>query len=936
MKQTLTWIAIVLALFGAAACATTGGGDAVAPGTIEMEGNPKMPLVLKALDQLKPADNEAVLFYYRPDGNYEPWGFWLWRFGDGDGSKNWDITKNIKVIEVDGNKIGYLRFKLDGSDLGEQPIVNPAGEFAFIRRPDSGWEGQTPDFVWNTKLKGRFVVYFEGAKEPDPAVSYKPQIKSAAAVDRADEIVLELSGRHALGLEPSPMGFEIVPLEGSGPTVAVVDALPAANRNNRRANYTNRVILKLANELPPGIPLAVRHPEYFAPQRIDTSALVSILADRTIPPRDLELGALYDAAAKSVTFRVWSPFASSVKARLWTRSVAVTGPNTPPDFTIDLTVDRSTGVWSGSFNQRDPDGLFYDYLVATAEGTKPALDPYAKSMDAYLNEGGVGRGAIVDLTKTEPQGGWQGHVDYKLEHRVDAVIYEIHVRDLTIAPDSGVTPNLKGTYLGFIEKLDFLKSLGITHIQLLPVQNFYYTNETNRNYENAGTTSNNNYNWGYDPHSYFAPEGWFATNPADPYVRIRELKTLIREIHKRGMGVILDVVYNHIGNTQVLENLVPGYYLRRNPNGTFTSMSGVGNDIASNRAMARRLIQDSLIYWVKEYKVDGFRFDLMGLIDADTILGAYNETIKIAGKEDILYQGEGWKMFRKEMDPTFVPLDQNYMTKTDVVSVFNDEIRNLLKGGGFNDTRRAWLTGGRASVSEIISNLMGFPVKGYTADQPGDSMLYVSAHDNMTLADNIAHNTPLDNTTAEGRSEIAARAKLANLLILTGQGIAFLHGGCERGRSKPNVGMKNRSEVHGAFVHNSYDSSDNINQFPWTIPAEYQAMDQWVRGVIALRQANRAFRLRTADVVRQSVRPINQEAPTSLSYSISHEGRQWFILANASKEEATFNLGTDLAGAQVLVDRSRAGNQPIPAPDGVAISGTTVKLAGLTGAVIRK
>lgn len=930
-------VAAILAALLVLSCSTTPGGkDFAEPGTIEQEGNPRMPLVLQALQNLAPAEDEVVLFYFRDDGNYEPYGFWLWRFGDGDGAKNWDITKNIRVTEAGGKKIGYLRFKLDGSDMGEQPIVNRDGEFGFIRRQDSGWEGQTPDFVWNTKLKGRFVVFFEGAKEPEPAVPYKPQIKSAAAVDRADEIVLELSGRHALGLEPNAMGFEVVTLEGLRPAVRVVDALPAADRTNRRANYTNRVILKLESELPAGIPLAVRHPEYFAPQRIDTSALVSILGDRTVPPRDLELGALYDPAAKSVTFRVWSPFASRVTARLWTRSVTVTGPNTPPDFTVELVKDQATGVWSGVFNQRDPDGLFYDYLVATAEGTRPALDPYAKSMDAYMNEGGVGRGAIVDLSKSDPPGGWQGAEDYRLEHRVDAVIYEIHVRDLTIAPDSGVTPNLKGTYLGFIEKLDFLKSLGITHIQLLPVQNFYYTDETNRRYEDAGTTSNNNYNWGYDPHSYFAPEGWYATNPADPYARIRELKTLIREIHKRGMGVIIDVVYNHIGNTQILEHLVPGYYLRRNPNGTFTSMSGVGNDIASNRAMARRLIQDSLLYWVKEFKVDGFRFDLMGLIDADTILGAYEQIVKLPNKEDILFQGEGWKMFRKEVDPTVVPLDQNFMTRTDVVSVFNDEIRNLLKGGGFNDTRRAWLTGGRASVSEIISNLMGFPVRNYQADQPGDSMLYVSAHDNMTLADNIAYNTPLDNTTPAGRAEIAARAKLANLLILTGQGIAFLHAGCERGRTKPNVGMRNRSEVHGAFVHNSYDSSDNINQFPWTIPPEYQAMDRWVRGVIALRQANRAFRLRTADAVRQAVRPIAQQAPTSLSYTISHEGRQWFILANASKDEAILDLGVDLSGAQVLVDRSNAGVNPIATPDGVVLSGTSVRLAGLTGAVLRK
>lgn len=938
MKRTKWELLLLTALF-AASCAggaSSGGGESAEPGTIEALGNPTMNLISAAVEKIAPAEDEIVLAYYREDGNYEAQGFWLWRFGDGDGAKNWDVTKNLSVIEVEGKKIGYLKFKIDGSTLGEQPILNPAGEFAFIRRPDSGWAGQTPDFTWNVKLKGRLVAYFEGAPEPEPIGAYKPQIKAAAAKTQPNEIVLELSGRHALGLEPSSMGFEVVPADGAGPAIAVVDALPAGSVNNRSNNYTNKVLLKLEKDLPAGVAYVVRHPEYFAPERVDTSGLVTILADRTVPPVDMELGAVYDVAGKSVTFRLWSPFASSVTARLWTRSAASGALNTAPDFTVDMTKDNATGVWSASFSQRDPDGMFYDYLVTTAEGTKPALDPYAKSMDAYLNEGGVGRGAIINLAKTEPQGGWQGGDDYRLVQREDAIIYEISVRDFTIAPDSGVTPNLKGTYLGFIEKLNHLKTLGVTHIQLMPVMNFYYTNESIRAYENAGTTSNNNYNWGYDPHSYFTPEGWYSTNAADPYARVRELKTLIREVHKAGMGVILDVVYNHMGNASLLENVVPGYYFRRNANGTLTSMSGVGNDIASNRGMVARLIRDSLVYWAKEYKVDGFRFDLMGLIHADTILKAYNDTIALSGKEDILYQGEGWKMFRKEMDPTFVPLDQNYMTRTDGVAVFNDEIRNLLKGGGFNDTKKAFLTGGSEEVSDIVANLMGMPQGNYSADDPGDSMLYVAAHDNMTLADNIAHNTPLDNTTPAGRAEIAARAKLANLLVLTGQGIAFMHAGQERGRTKPNVGMRNRSEVHGAFVHNSYDSSDNINQYPWTLAAEYQALDRYVRGVIALRQANQAFRLGSSSTVRSEVKPIEQSVATSLSYSISHGGATWYILVNASKEEASFNLGADVTGAQVFVDRTNAGTTAIAAPDGVTLNGNSATLAGLTGAVIRK
>ena len=221
-----------------------------------------------------------------------------------------------------------------------------------------------------------------------------------------------------------------------------------------------------------------------------------------------------------------------------------------------------------------------------------------------------------------------------------------------------------------IEKIPYLKSLGITHVQLMPVLNFYFTDETKTAYEGSGTVSGNNYNWGYDPHNYFTPEGWYSSNAADPYARVAELRTLINELHKAGLGVLLDVVYNHMGSVSFLDDVVPGYFFRTNAQGKLTSASGCGNDVATERVMARKLIVDSLAYWTREYKVDGFRFDLMGLMDTETVLSGYAAAKAI--NPDTLFEGEGWKMYNGPAGTS--GMDQKYMTKTDSIAVFNDEI----------------------------------------------------------------------------------------------------------------------------------------------------------------------------------------------------------------------------------------------------------------------
>ncbi len=916
--------ALLVLLLVLASCATgnVSGELQAEPGTIEVKGHPAMPRVAAVAEQVNPADDEIVIYYYRADEDYEPWGFWLWAPGEGDGSLNYDFSQNLEVI--DG--VGFLKFKADGSDIGQNP-VNTAGEIGFIRRPDSGWEGQTPDLLWNVLTKGNEVVLFEDTLEPTAIGDYVPEFRAVIA-EETNLLRVSLSGRQALTPEPSANGFVIT--AGDGSTVEIADVLNMRSINDRSKNYTSNIFVRLANDLDLGQTYTISHPEYLAPEDVDLAKLLLSAIDDTTPDKDYQLGAIYNEG--SVEFRVWSPFAQEITAVLYAESIAV-DRNTPAIAEVPMTMDADTGVWSAVYDEQDPDGLFYIYRIKHAEGiVRDALDPYALSMDAYMNEGGNGRGAIIDPARALPTGGWEGLENARdngyYQKREDAVIYEVSIRDFTISPDADVQGE-PGSYTAFIEKLPYLVEMGVTHIQLLPTLNFYYTDETDKSYDGSGRTTNSNYNWGYDPHSYFTPEGWFSSDPADPYARVVELKNLVKAAHDAGLRVLLDVVYNHMGSTNFLEHIVPGYFFRRAANGTFTSASGVGNDYASARKMARKLIVDSVRYLVSEYKIDGFRFDLMGLTDTETMEEAY--AVAAAIKPDVLFEGEGWKMYNGPSGTRGT--DQDYMTDTDNIAVFNDEIRDLLKGGGFNEETQAFITGGSRAAMPIFRNLIGQPQSNYTADDPGDSMLYIAAHDGLTLADSIAHNVGISNQTSAGRREIAQRAKLGNFMIITAQGIPFIHAGQESGRTKPNVN-NSPSETIGRFVRNSYDSSDNINQFIWDLAPEYEELREFTFGLIDIRRENDIFRLATMAEVDAAAEFIPQSGDFLLSYSLTRGGETFYILVNADTSSQTLELGADVSGAQVLVDQIGASADGIANVRGVEINGSSVTLEPLTPALL--
>ena len=587
--------------------------------------------------------------------------------------------------------------------------------------------------------------------------------------------------------------------------------------------------------------------------------------------------------------------------------------------------NEANGVWSAEFSQVDPDGMFYDFTLQNSKGSVTVLDPYARSMSADRKRGGAGRAAVINLESERA-----GKLDapyIRLAKREDAIIYEVSVRDFTISPDSGVKA-LPGTYKAFIEKIPYLKELGVTHVQLMPVVNFLNVDETNKAYENTGTVSGNNYNWGYDPHNYFTPEGWFATDATDPYCRVRELRELINECHKAGLGVLLDVVYNHMGDTRFLDDIVPGYYFRLDAKGACKSNSGCGNDTATERKMMKRLVVDSAKYWVKNYKVDGFRFDLMGLMESSSVLDAYAACAKI--NPSVLFEGEGWKMYNGEKGT--VGMDQNYMLKTNNVAVFNDEFRDALKAGGFNETGRGFITKKAVDSERLFNNVMGRPTSNYRADQPGDSVQYMVCHDGLTLHDSITHNLKLDEK--KDVKEIVQRIKLGNFLGMTAQGIAFLHAGQERGRTKPNI-KGARAETVGNFVRNSYDSSDNINQIVWTLTPDYQNLLDYTKGLVALRRAFDVFRAGDAKKIAKTFKKISTEEAFAFGYTAKRADGTWIVLVNADDKPVKINTGILLKSGVVYVDAERADADGIKEPVGVTIDGKSVSLAPLTAAVIR-
>ena len=518
-----------------------------------------------------------------------------------------------------------------------------------------------------------------------------------------------------------------------------------------------------------------------------------------------DLGALW--SREETRLRLWAPTAEDVRVRLY-RS----GNPWEDDLLEELPMEQSTqGTWCLTL-PGNRNGVYYTYLTDGQE----TCDPYARTTGVNGR-----RAMILELPSTNPPG-WESDADpHGGSPITDAVIYELHLRDLSMGRCSHIRN--KGKFLGLTETgtalpdgtptgLDHIKGLGVTHVHLMPVFDFGFPDEA---------SPHPRYNWGYDPVNFNVPEGSYSTNPFDGSVRVREMKQMVKAIHDAGLSVVMDVVYNHVydADSFCFNQLVPGYFSRMDQAGNYSNGSCCGNDTASERSMVRKFIVDSVNFWADEYHIDGFRFDLMGLLDIPTV----NEIVRTvrARHPKTVFYAEGWNMDTQPVKPGVELAVQGNSAKMPGFSFFNDTARDLLRGSIFDSRAPGFVSGAVCDKNQLNACFMGMP---HWASQPYQCVNYVSCHDNNTLFDRLAIISP------EASFETRARQNcLAAAFAFLSQGVPFLQAGEEMLRSKP--------KGHGKFEENSYRSPDRVNALRWENldKPEYQQVYQYYRGLLAFR-----------------------------------------------------------------------------------------------------
>lgn len=579
-------------------------------------------------------------------------------------------------------------------------------------------------------------------------------------------------------------------------------------------------------------------------------------------------------APEATQFTLWAPTADEVRLMLYEAGEGGHAYET-------VSMERAEeGTWKTKV-EKDLKGKFYTFNVKIGEkwqGDTPGINAKAVGVNGK-------RAAIIDLRETDPEG-WAEDKRPPLASPADIIIYEVHHRDFSVHPSSGIEH--KGKFLAMTETgtknpggmatgIDHLKELGVTHVHILPSYDYASVDETR--------LDENKYNWGYDPLNYNVPEGSYSTDPYRPEVRIREFKQMVQALHKAGIRVVLDVVYNHTFNTAEsnFERTVPGYFYRQKPDGTLADGSACGNETASNRPMMRKYMIESVLYWINEYHIDGFRFDLMGIHDIETM----NEIRKAASAVDptIFIYGEGWAASAPQMPEDSLAMKANTY-KMPGIAAFSDEMRDALRGPFNNNEQGAFLAGlpgGEESIKFGIAGAVKHPQvnndsvnysKAPWAGQPTQMISYVSCHDDMCLVDRLKASVP--GITPE---ELVRLDKLAQTAVFTSQGVPFIYAGEEVLRDKKGV-------------HNSYQSPDSINAIDWdrkTLNADAFA---YYKGLIQLRRNHPAFRLGDAELVRKHLEFLPVEGTNLVAYRLKDHagGDTWkdiIVVLNARREVAS-------------------------------------------------
>lgn len=607
-----------------------------------------------------------------------------------------------------------------------------------------------------------------------------------------------------------------------------------------------------------------------------------------------DLGASY--SKKATTFKVWSPNAASVRVNIFEHGSDNEG-DAGSIMSRAMSLDKTTGVWSVTING-DLLNKYYTYSVTHGKTTKETADVYAKACGVNGQ-----RSMVVDLSTTNPDG-WENDKHVFVQNQTDASVWEISVADFSSSESSGVSEANRGKYLAFTEEgttvngvqgasstcVDYLKKLGVKYVQIMPFYDFGSVDESKNIMDQ--------YNWGYDPVNYNCPEGSYSTNPKKGEVRIKECKQMIQALHNAGIGVIMDVVYNHTYTSDSwFQRTVPNYYYRMNNDGTFSNGSGCSNDTASEHLMFRKYMIDSVTYWASEYHIDGFRFDLMGLHDVTTmnsIRTALDNLYADGSGSQILMYGEAWDMATNCDEGTVLASQKNLKQLSDRIGAFDDTIRDAIKGstggtdGAFvqEGSRRANLKTGIAGQSDTTTGW---------ANVPSQCVTYASCHDNLCLYDKLVGSVyGADGKYRKRHEDLVAMNKLSAAIVITSQGIPFSLGGEEFCRSKDGD-------------ENSYASSRKENMLDWENVDLYSDVIEYYRGLYKIRDAFAAFSDSTA-ATANSLTYLSDVPKGVTGYTINNtESGKWSqmcVIFNGSDSAQNVTAKGDWV---VLADNKTAG-----------------------------
>lgn len=578
-------------------------------------------------------------------------------------------------------------------------------------------------------------------------------------------------------------------------------------------------------------------------------------------------------------FTLWAPSADRVRLNLY-----ASGEEGDPEEHVEME-KAGYGTWRIHID-RDLKGSFYTFQIEkNGKWLNETPGIWAKAVGINGN-----RAAVIDWNETNPDG-WKSDRSPELKMYSDIILYELHHRDFSIAPDSGIEN--KGKFLALTETgtktpegeatgLDHLKELGVTHIHILPSFDFATVDETK--------LDENHYNWGYDPKNYNVPDGSYSTDPANPVVRIREFKEMVKSLHQNGFRIVLDVVYNHTASTDHsnFDLTVPGYFYRQNADGSYSNASGCGNETASEREMVRHYIIESVKFWAREYHIDGFRFDLMGIHDIETMNRLRSELLEI--DPTIFVYGEGWVAADSPL-----PFEQRAVKENvgqmEGIGVFNDEFRDGLKGSTFDEQEPGYASGNINGHFEPVKyGIVGgtdHPQVDYGgllycnapyAGAPSQMINFVSCHDGYTLVDKLKLSVQGDHAT----DELIPIDKLVHTVLLTAQGIPFIRSGEEIMQDKQGE-------------PNSYKSPDSINRIDWSLKAKNREVFDFIRGLIALRKAHPAFRIPTVEGLQQWLRFMDTGDSGVIAYTLGEyanndEWKEILVAYNGNRHEAEIGI----------------------------------------------